>query len=150
MSDWIDFSSQEVSVGTGSLPLSIATGTEILLTSIFLPIADHQTRINGYATIGWETPLLQNTQHINMIFRIRRGGFTSAHKLICWVVDSVSLGHDVPILTIDKTLSLQFTDLPSSENIGTYQQYCLTAELAGTGMATISGPITLIGGTFNL
>ncbi|NIK68185.1 MULTISPECIES: hypothetical protein [unclassified Paenibacillus] len=150
MSNWIDFSAQEVSVGAESLPLNLTAGTEILLTSVFLSIPDYQTRVNGYATIGWETPLLQNTQHINMIFRIRRGGFTSDHKLICWFVDSITLGHDVPILTIDKTLSLQFTDQPSIENVGTFQQYCLTAELAGAGQATISGPITLIGGTFNL
>ncbi|WP_336788693.1 hypothetical protein [Paenibacillus sp. MMO-177] len=150
MTDWIDFSAQEVSVGAGALPLNMAAGTEILLTSIFLPMPSRQTRINGYATIGWETPLLQNTQRINMIFRIRRGGFTSAHKLICLVKDTASLGRDVPVLTIDKTLSLQFSDLPSSANVGTFQQYCLTAELAGAGTATISGSVTLIGGTFIL
>lgn len=100
------------------------------------------------ATVGWEAQLSLLPLVPEVIFRIRRGGFTPASTLIFQTTDSVFLGAGnlIPVLTSDLTTSLQRSDSPDTPAIaGTYQQYFLTAQLSGTGGATIIGPVTLLG-----
>jgi hypothetical protein len=149
MPQLIDFASQEVPIGQMSLPLNLASGAEILLTSIFLNIANPNVKVELFATVGWEAQLLQLPLVPEVIFRIRRGGFTPASPLIFQTTDSIYLGAGnlVPVLTGDQTMSFHRAASPDTPTIvGTYQQYFLTAELTGMGGATISGPVTLIGG----
>jgi len=148
MKQLIDFASQEVLIGQGSLPLNLASGTEILLTSIFLNIASANVQVELFATVGWEAQLSLLPLVPEVTFRIRRGGFTPASPLIFETTDSVFLGAGnlVPVLTNDLTMSLHRSASPDNgATPGTFQQYFLTAQLSGTGGATISGPVTLIG-----
>lgn len=144
----IDFASQEVPIGQMSLPLNLASGSEILLTSVFLNIANANVEIELIATVGWEAQLSLLPLVPGVIFRLRRGGFTPANTLIYQTTDSVFLGAGnlVPVLTGDLTMSLFHVAPPDNAAIsGTFQQYFLTAELTGSGGAAIVGPVTLIG-----
>jgi len=148
MAQLIDFASQEVPIGQMSLPLNLPVGTEVLLTSIFLNIANANVEVDLAATVGWEAQLSLLPLVPEVTFRIRRGGFTPASTLIFQTTDSVFLGAGnlIPVLTADLTMSFQRSDSPDTPAIaGTYQQYFLTAQLSGTGAATISGPVTLLG-----
>jgi len=148
MDQLIDFASQEVPLGQMSLPLNLASGTEILLTSIFLNIANANVKVELFAAVGWQAQLTELPVTPEVIFRIRRGGFTPASTLIFQTTDSIFLGAGnlVPDLTSEVTMSFHRAALPDTPAIaGTFQQYFLTAELAGTGGAAINGPVTLIG-----
>jgi hypothetical protein len=148
MNQLIDFASQEVLIGQMSLPLNLASGSEVLLTSIYLNIASPNVKVELFSSVGWEAQLSLLPLVPEVTFRIRRGGFTPASTLIFQTTDSIFLGAGnlVPILTSDLTMSFYRAASPDTPAIaGTYQQYFLTAELTGTGGATISGPVTLIG-----
>ncbi|OBZ09212.1 MULTISPECIES: hypothetical protein [Bacillales] len=148
MNQLIDFASQEVLIGQMSLPLNLASGSEVLLTSIFLNIANPNVKVELFSSVGWEAQLSLLPLVPEVIFRIRRGGFTPASTLIFQTTDSIFLGAGnlIPVLTSDLTMSFSRAASPDTPAIaGTYQQYFLTAELSGTGGATISGPVTLIG-----
>jgi hypothetical protein len=148
MAQLIDFASQEVLTGQMSLPLNLAPGSEVLLTSIFLNIANPNVSVELFAKVGWEAQLFQLPYVPEVIFRVRRGGFTPASTLIFQTSDSVFLGTGnlAPIQAADSTISFYRAASPDTPAIaGTFQQYFLTAELVGMGGATILGPVRLVG-----
>jgi len=144
----IDFASQEVPLGQMSLMLDLTPRSEILLTSVFLNIARPNVIVEFHGTIGWEARLSLLPAVPEIIFRIRRGGFTKHHTLIFQTTDSLYTGSGVliPVMTADIATSFQFAAFPDAPDIlGTYQHYHLTAEFVGSGEAAIIGPVTLIG-----
>lgn len=148
MATIIDFASEEVPIGTQSLPLNLVSENEILLTSIFLNMSSANVKVVVRATVGWQAqldiliPLLPE-----VTFRIRRGGFTPAFPEVYKITDSTFLGAGnlIPVITAELTTTLNHVESPDPATIGTFQQYFLTAQLEGMGAATILGPVTLIG-----
>jgi hypothetical protein len=148
MAQLLEFAAQETAQGQMSLPLDLSAGDEVLLTSIFLHIANANVKVALLASVGWQAQLEADAVAPEVIFRIRRGGLTPGSALIFQTSDSVWLdaGHLVPALTADLTTSLHCAAPPDTPAIArTIQQYALTAQLTGSGAAAISGPVTLAG-----
>lgn len=144
MANLIDFASQEVGSNTQSLPLALAAGTETLLTSIFLNIANANVKVVLRATVGWEPqlPLLPTVPKLTI--HIRRGGFTPAFPEVYNTTDSAFIG-TAPAILSDLTTSINHVETPPPSTVGTFQQYFLTVTSSGIGAITIIGPVTLVG-----
>jgi hypothetical protein len=138
---------QEVSAGSGSLPFTISPFSEVLLTSIFLQITSINNRIELKATIGWEAQLLLLTIVPKLLFRIRRGGTGAPATVVFQTTDSAFLGtaFEGPWTPLDFTTSFQHTEGATPAIVGTFQQYALTVEHIGQNVATITGPVHLVG-----
>ncbi|MFF2479860.1 hypothetical protein [Paenibacillus sp. NPDC058071] len=142
-----DYQFQEIPQNTLSLPLLIAPGAEVLLTSIFLNINSINNRIELKATIGWEAQLLTLNIVPKLLFRIRRGGISAPAPVVFQTTDSAFLGtaQEGPWVALDFTTSFQHTETAIAPIVGTFQQYALTVEHVGQNTATITGPVHLDG-----
>lgn len=143
----VDFASQEVTQNTQSLPLSLAAGTETLLTSIFLNITSTTNKLVFQATVGWQAELLLLPIVPTLTFRLRRGGATTAFPEVYQTSDSEFLGTGTLASNVITT-TLNHVESPDPATVGTFQQYFLTVQSNGLGSTAIVGPVTLIGTTY--
>ena len=142
----IDFSFQELAAGTPPLPLALTPNAETLLTSIFLRIASISNSIELSSSVAWRAQQ-PSTDTPKLIFRLRRSSLNG--PVVFQTTDSVFLGITEPDETsgvpYDCTTDFISTESPDAPMVGTFQQYFLTVELAGSSTATITGPINLTG-----
>lgn len=143
----LDYKFQEIPSGTGSLPFMISSGSEILLTSVFLQIFNTNNKVEIKATIGWEAQLLLLNEVPKLTFRIRRGGSAPPAPIVFQTTDGAFMGtpNQGPFTPIDFTTTMIHTENVDPSTVGTFQQYALTVEYTGMGNATIIGPIDLTG-----
>jgi hypothetical protein len=145
----VDFASQETQPNTKSLPLALATGAEIPLTSIFLYTASASNKIILEASVGWQPEIILLPLVPKLTFRIRRGGATPAFPEVYQTSDSAFFGAGTSEAK-HMTTTMIHVEAPPAMTVGTYQPYYLTVMNNGPGHITVTGPVTLIGTTIGL
>jgi hypothetical protein len=142
----IDYSFQEVPIGSTLLPIMLMQGQEILLTSIFLQITAINNKIELRGTVGWEGQLLIVAELPKLVYRLRL--LSSSGPIVYQTTDSAFLGmppDQGPLIPLDFTSTFVHTQAPDPSMVGTFQQFFLTVQHTGFGNATIVGPINLTG-----
>lgn len=138
-----DFRSNEAARGTFALPITMTPGVEVFLTSITLSIGASTHHTVFHSNVGWQANVSALPVLPVLIFRIRRGSPTGAVIFQTTDAQIAGLGG---LAATDRNFSSVHTDLSQPGFIvGTTQFYFLTAELSGTGGATILGPVNLTG-----
>lgn len=138
-----DFRSNEAARGTFALPITMTPGVEVFLTSITLSIGASTNHTVFHSNVGWQANVSALPVLPVLIFRIRRGSPTGAVIFQTTDAQIAGLGG---LAATDRNFSSVHTDLSQPGFIvGTTQFYFLTAELSGTGGATILGPVNLTG-----
>lgn len=140
-----DSASIRVLPGTHSLPLPISSGTETLLTSLFLKSSTPDSKIFIEASVCWRAEASQLPIVPKIILRLRRGGVTPAFPEVSQIADSCYWTNNIS--PTSATTTFYHVESPEPGTAGLYQSYYLTAESAGIGRITVMGPILLKGTT---
>ncbi|NIK68184.1 MULTISPECIES: hypothetical protein [unclassified Paenibacillus] len=141
----LDSASVNILPGTYSLPLPIPPGTEIMLTSLFLKSSSPDSKNFIEASVCWRAEPSQLSIVPKIILRLRRGGVTAAFPEVSQIADSCYCTNNTSARST--TTTFYHVESPEPGTSGLYQSYYLTAESAGIGRITITGPIDLKGTT---
>ncbi|WP_282942379.1 hypothetical protein [Paenibacillus sp. RC67] len=142
----LQYATQEVPAGTGSLPLSLTQGVEINLTSIWLTATSTTNQLTFWGNIGWSIQLLNQAVTPQLTFRIRQNGFSSSNPILFQITDSELFPGNMGFIT-QTTFNTSFihTQIPDPTTIGVAVPYYLTVSYFGLGNVAISGPVNLTG-----
>ncbi|WP_042161412.1 hypothetical protein [Paenibacillus gorillae] len=142
----LQYSTQDVQAGGGSLPLGLTQGVEIHLTSIWLTASSSTNQMTFWGNIGWSVQLLNQAVTPQLTFRIRQNGFSPSNPILFETTDSELFPGNLGfIIQTSFNTSFIHTQTPDPTLIGVAVPYYLTVSYFGLGNVAISGPVNLTG-----
>lgn len=142
----LQYATQEVPAGGGSLPLGLTQGVEIHLTSIWLTATSLTNQLQFWGNVGWALQLLNQAVSPQLTFRIRTGGFSPTDPIVFQTTDSELFPGNMGFITqVSFNTSFTHTQVPNPTLIGVAVPYFLTVSYFGLGNVAITGPINLTG-----
>jgi len=142
----LQYATQEVPAGTGSLPIGLTQGVEINLTSIWLTATSTTNQLQFWGNVGWAVQLLNQAVTPQLTFRIRTGGFSPTDPIVFQIMDSELFPGNIGfIIQTSFNTSFTHTQVPNLASIGVAVPYYLTVSYFGLGNVAITGPVNLTG-----
>ncbi|WP_150131502.1 hypothetical protein [Paenibacillus sp. BIHB 4019] len=142
----LQYSTQDVQPGTGSLPLQLTQGVEIFLTSIWLTATNTTNQLTFWGNVGWSIQLLNQAVTPQLTIRIRQNGSSSTDPILFQTTDSELFPGNLGFITLTNfNTSFIHTRVPDPTKIGVAVPFYLTVSYIGLGNVAISGPVNLTG-----